>query len=454
MSMYAALKRLFSPSYAQSLRKNLPILDENFYWGPGSSPKVTDESIRPFKVDIKEEVLNDLQLRLKNTRRFTPPLENIAQEYGFNTNLLKNIIDFWKDEYNWREREIYLNQFPQFKTNIQGLDIHYLHVKPTSLPSHIEIYPLLILHGWPGSVREFYNLIPLLTKPMDGKNFAFEVIAPSIPGYAFSDASAKPGFAVPHAAVAFMNLMKRLGFDRYYLQGGDWGSQITTSLVSQYPKNVLGLHINMCISLMSVTLWKIILGSFWPSIVGISKEDQSKMMYPLSRIFKSLLAETGYYHIQATKPDTIGTALNDSPAGLAAYILEKFSTGTNPNYRALEDGGLLEKFTYTDLLDNVMLYWVTNSATTAARFYAEQYSKENRRVNIDSFQLPKEVPIAFLKAPYEIMYQPDSLLRDRYPNIVQSTELTHGGHFLALEEPQTLAADLFSAVEKMRISRK
>lgn len=166
------------------------------------------------------QVIVDLNRRLKSTRPFTPPLEGIRQEYGFNTDTLKEIVAFWKDKYIWREREKFLNQFPQFTTTIQGLKIHFLRVKPED--KKIPTVPLLLLHGWPGSVREFYRMIPML---LDAKKygFAFEIIAPSLPGFAFSDAATKPGLGPPQIGSVFNNLMKRLGFDKYYVQGGDWG---------------------------------------------------------------------------------------------------------------------------------------------------------------------------------------------------------------------------------------
>ncbi|KAI4471858.1 epoxide hydrolase 1-related [Holotrichia oblita] len=196
----------------------LPVL-ENTWWGPGD-PKKVDTSIRPFKINIPQKVIDDLNQRLQNARPFTPPLEGIQHQYGINTKLLSEVVEFWKTKYNWKERQTFLNQYPQFKTNIQGLDIHFLHVKPTNTKG-LKVLPLLLLHGWPGSVREFYELIPLLTKPQPGKDFVFEIIAPSLPGYGFSDAAAKPGLSAVKMSAIFRNLMHRLGFNKFYIQGGD-----------------------------------------------------------------------------------------------------------------------------------------------------------------------------------------------------------------------------------------
>lgn len=248
------------------------------------------------------QVLKDLKTRLANTRPLTPPLEGIQQQYGFNTNTLKEIINYWKNDYNWRQREKHLNQFPQFTTSIQGLNIHFIHAKPSD--PGVKTFPLLIAHGWPGTVVEFYKIIPLLTKYQEKYGFAFEVIAPSLPGYAFSDGASKPGLGTPAMAPIFRTLMKRLGFDEFYVQGGDWGSYVVKNLATLYPDNVLGLHTNMGFSSSKKSLIKVLLGALWPSLVVDAQHEH--LMYPLSSKLKSYIEESGYFHLQATKPDTIG----------------------------------------------------------------------------------------------------------------------------------------------------
>lgn len=244
--------------------------------------------------------------RLEKTRLTVPPLEGIHFQYGFNTDTLKKIITFWQKEYKWRDREIFLNKFPQFTTKIQGLDLHFIHVKPKITdPAIKKTIPLLLLHGWPGSVREFYSLIPLLTtKPQHGADFVFEVVAPSLPGYGFSQAAVKPGLGTAQIAVVFNNLMKRLGHDKYYVQGGDWGSQIASNMGVFYPNNVLGLHLNLCtVSNLCNTL-KIAVASLFPRLI-VEEKDVDKL-YPLGEKFGNTLLESGYFHLQATKPDTVG----------------------------------------------------------------------------------------------------------------------------------------------------
>lgn len=241
---------------------------------------------------------------MKNARPLTPPLEGIEHEYGMNTKLLQEIVEYWQKEYNWKERQAFLNKFPQFTVSVQGLRIHYLHVKPEN-PDNLNVLPLLLLHGWPGSVCEFYKIIPLLTTPQPGRNFVFEVIVPSLPGYGFSEAAVRPGLGGVQVAVLFKNLMKRLDFEKFYVQGGDWGAIIGTNMATIFPEHVIGFHTNF--SVTSNTLWNIIklaVCSYYPTL--LVREDQVHKVYPLSTNFVNTLLETGYSHLQATKPDTVG----------------------------------------------------------------------------------------------------------------------------------------------------
>lgn len=240
---------------------------------------------------------------MKNYRKPPQPLEKTKQEYGFNSNILRLLTEFWIDNYNWKEREIFLNSYPQYITQIQGLKLHYLHVKPENAHNKI-IKPLLLLHGWPGSVREFYEMIPYLVKPKSNTNFVFEVIAPSLPGFGFSSGSAKPGLGTAEISLVLKNLMKRLNFDKFYVQGGDWGAVIAAEMGILFPENVLGIHSNMCFVNNLKSTLKMFLGSLKTSFV-VDKEHEH-LMYPLSKIYSNLLLESGYMHIQSTKPDTIG----------------------------------------------------------------------------------------------------------------------------------------------------
>nr|CAD7403396.1 unnamed protein product [Timema poppensis] len=402
---------------------------ESTWWGPGQ-PHNVDKSIRPFRINISQEVLDDLNTRLQHVK-LTPPLEGIGFQYGFNTDYLKKVVDFWRTKYNWREREAYLNSFPQFKTQVDGLDLHFLHVKPKQVPPSTRVLPLLLLHGWPGSVREFYEIIPLLTTPREGVNFVFEVVVPSLPGYGFSEGASKPGLGAAQMAVVFKDLMARLGFDKFYLQGGDWGGIIGANMATLFQEKVLGFHSNFCNTSPPLYYIKLILGSFWPTL--IVDEKHVDKTYPLSTHFSFLVEES--------------VALTDSPVGLAAYILEKFSLGTNAKFRSKSDGGLTHKFQLADLLDNVMIYWVTGSITTSVRLYSEGFSRAQRELGILS--IPTKVPTACVWFPNEIRYYPEYFLREKYHNLLQNSHMKQGGHFAALEEPKLLAEDIFSAIKIM-----
>nr|AIN34709.1 fatty alcohol acetyltransferase [Agrotis segetum] len=421
----------------------LPKLDLEQHWGPYPIDMKPDNSIRPFTIEFSDVIVNDLRERLLHRRSFTPPLENAGFTYGFNTHFLTQVLDFWQNKYNFKEREQFLNKYEHFVTNIQGLDIHYMHVKP-KVPGNVTVVPLLLIHGWPGSIREFYEIIPKLTTPRPNQEFVFEVIAPSIPGFGFSQAPVRAGMGPIQVSVIFRNLMQRIGHDEYYVQGGDYGSAIGSVMATLFPENILGYHTNM--PMVAVNTWVSIytvLGSLWPNfIVEPSVQDR---MYPLSKHIGKVIEETGYFHIQATKPDTVGIALSDSPAGLAAYILEKFSTWTNMENKKASDGALLQKFSLTHLLDNVMIYWASNTITSSMRHYVEGYKQL-----MFTDRIPTEVPTWGIKFKHEISFQPDSILKLKYKNYLHSSVVEDGGHFAAMELPDVLADDIFDAVHMFR----
>ncbi|GFY53629.1 epoxide hydrolase 1 [Trichonephila inaurata madagascariensis] len=352
------------------VEKDLSGYEEGWY-GKGSKPKegADDTSIHPFKISIPDEILLDLKERLQRAR-YEPSLEDSKFEYGFNSDYLKSVIEYWGKEYNWRKQEEQLNKFSHFKTRIEGIDVHFVHVKP-NIPEgrQLKRLPLLAVHGWPGSFYEFYKMIPFLTTPNPEQDFVFEVICPSIPGYGFSSSPCKKGFDARAASRLFLTLMERLGHDHFYVQGGDWGSLIVTILGKYYPSRIIGVHVNMYSSgPKSWDIFKAVAIAYFPSLVSPA---EYKGLFPFWERFKTILQESGYFHIQATKPDTIGSGLADSPVGLAAYILEKFSTWTNLKNRLSENGNLTENFTLDELLTNVMIYWVNNNITSSVRFYKE-----------------------------------------------------------------------------------
>lgn len=412
------------------------------WWGD-KGRKEDDTTVKPFKINVPDEVLHDLMSRLNSTRPFYPPLEGVGFRYGFNTNYLQTILDFWKTKYLWREREKFLNSLPQFTTEVAGLKIHMIHVKPTKTDG-LTVLPLLLVHGWPGSLREFYKLIPLLTTPRSGEKIVFEVIAPHLPGYGFSQGTNRPGLGAAEIAVLFDTLMQRLGFKNYYLQGGDWGAVITTHMAALFPERVKGLHSNMCVAQMRLLNYiKLFVGSYFPSLVV--EPNEIEHVYPMSKPFFFLLEEGGYFHLQATKPDTVGVALRDSPIGLATYILEKFSTWTNSEWRTLADGGLQKKYDIADLLDNVMIYWVTGSITSSMRLYSETFSSKQFSLGMD--YAPVNVPTVCARFRYELSYQPKFVLKQKYKKLVAVSDFDNGGHFAAFENPQEVAGDVWKSMK-------
>ncbi|XP_063372935.1 juvenile hormone epoxide hydrolase-like [Cydia amplana] len=426
----------------------LPAMDGQAWWGPKLQAK-QDTSVRPFIVQFTAPMVHDLKERLKNHRKWTPPLENVGFEYGFNSKQLDSWVSYWAEKYNFTERERFFNKFAQFKTNIQGLDIHFIRIKP-EVPAGVEVVPMLFMHGWPGSVREFYEALPLLTAVSKDRDFAIEAIVPSLPGYGFSDAAVRPGLGAAEMAVVMRNLMHRLGFNKYYIQGGDWGSLIASCMATLFPGEILGHHTNMGAAMSTKANLLNALGAFLPSFVVES--HLADRMYPLTANFVRLIEETGYMHIQATKPDTIGAAISDSPVGLLAYILEKFSTWTKNEYKLLPDGGLLKHWSRDQLLDNLMCYWATNSFTTSVRLYSESFNKRHFGLQLD--EIPTPVPTWVIQAKNEIAFLSARILRTKFPNLVQANAIDDGGHFLAFELPKVFSEDVLKAVTAFRKLKK
>ncbi|CAB3383154.1 Hypothetical predicted protein [Cloeon dipterum] len=426
----------------------VPEVDKNAYWGAGD-PKPDDPAIKPFKINVPDSALQDLKTRLNLETRYQKSLEGANFEYGMNPKVLLEVVDFWKNKYDWREREALLNSLPQFLTQVSGLRIHFIHAKPDKVPAGVKVVPLLLLHGWPGTIKEFYSIIPLLTKPRDGFDFVFEVIAPSLPGYGFSEAAHKKHLSTPQMAVIFQKLMTRLGHKKFYLQGGDWGSLIATDLSILYPDSILGLHLNMCGAMGNKANLYLLAASIYPTL--FMDQQIANGLYPLSDMFSNLILEMGYMHIQATKPDTIGVALTNTPVGLAAYILEKFSTWTNQVYRNRADGGLTEKFKLEDLLDNVMIYWLSGNVASSMRLYSEVFNKKHTGEGWDD--VPCKVPTVCARFPNELIIQPEFIIKLKYPNLLPSPEANEadyevhrpprGGHFAAFEEPELVANSVF-----------
>ncbi|KAM9476870.1 epoxide hydrolase 1-like [Clarias gariepinus] len=415
------------------------------WWRVGEKPLTEDRTIRPFVVETSEEMIEDLYQRIDQTR-YTDCLQDARFHYGFNSTHLQKVTSYWRHEFNWEKQVKVLNKYPHFKTNIEGIDVHFIHVKPVQRFGQ-KVLPLVIVHGWPGSFFEFYRILPMLTQT-DG-DIVFEVICPSIPGYGYSEAPQVQGFNSIDAARIFHKLMERLGFNQYYLQGGDWGAIITSNMAQIKPECVKGLHLNMISARAggTTTVLSLIIGRYLPFLVGFTREDVRRIYPFMQKNVYEKLKESGYMHIQATKPDTAGCALNNSPVGLAAYILEKFSSWTDLENRNLEDGGLTRKFSLDDLLTNIMIYWTTGSIIPSMRFY-----KENVK-NLQHTVTKVYVPTGLAAFPHELMHCPWTWAATRFTDIRSYTYMPRGGHFAAFEEPELLAQDLLQFVKKVESKR-
>lgn len=315
------------------------------------------------------------------------------------------------------------------------MNIHFLHANPTNNNESRPVIPVLLLHGWPGSVREFYELIPLLTNDYnnDDLDVSFEVIAPSLPGFGWSEGSSKQGFGVFEMSIVLRNLMLRLGHTQFYIQGGDWGSVIGSAIATLFPENVIGYHSNMCVVPTALSVFKSVVANFYPSY--FINEKYESFVFPVREKLEHLIEETGFAHLQATKPDTIGAALTDNPVGLAAYILEKFSD-------------FFDTIDRDAILDNLTIYSLTNCFTTSARLYAEAYSKHELAHHLA--RIPTNVPTGCARFKNDIGHSLDWQLKDKYTNLIHSTYYEDGGHFAALEVPELLHKDFVTFVRTVQ----
>jgi pimeloyl-ACP methyl ester carboxylesterase len=380
---------------------------------------------QPYRVHVEEEVLADLDRRLADTR-WPDEINESGWDYGFPLDYLKDLVSYWRTNFDWRQWEEHLNAFLNFRTDIGGLGIHYLHVRGRG-PNPL---PLLLTHGWPGSVLEFLKILPLLTDPgAHGGDpaDAFDVIAPSLPGYGFSDRPSGRGVTSYRIAELWRQLMTELGYERFGAQGGDWGASVATWLGLTAPERVVAIHLNY------------IPGSYTPYLGAGARE--------LSQVERAFIeerdrwrdSEGAYGHIQRTKPQTVAVGLNDSPAGLAAWIVEKFRTWS-------DCGGEVERrFSKDELLANVTLYWVTQTIGSSIRLYLEsgqtpvRFGPEER----------VRVPCGIARFPVEIPMPPREFV-ERHYNVVRWTEMPSGGHFAAAEEPKLLADDIREFFQPMR----
>jgi epoxide hydrolase len=381
---------------------------------------IASPAISPFSYRAPQSALDDLRERLAQAR--WPEREPVADwSQGVPLERLRALVAYWQTAYDWRRCETALNGFDQYRTAIDGLDIHFLHVRSP----HPEALPILITHGWPGSVIEFLKIIGPLTDPSahgGEAQDAFHVVAPSLPGFGFSGKPAEPGWNAGRTARAWAELMERLGYERYVAQGGDWGSVISTEMARQQPQGLAGIHLNMPFVIPD------------PIPTGaLSAEEQRAV----ARYQRFLSDGFGYFHLQATRPQTIGYALTDSPVGQAAWIYEKFQAWTD------NDGDPEEALTRDEMLDVITLYWLTETATSSARIYLENAAVVGAPPVID-------IPVGCSIFPREIVPAPRSWAERVYPELIYWNELDRGGHFAAFEEPALFAQELRDCFRSLR----
>ena len=376
--------------------------------------------IKPFQVDIAQADLDDLQRRLMHIRwpeRETP----VDWSQGAPLAYVKELCGYWREQYDWRRCESWLNGLPQFTTEIDGLDFHFLHVRS----SNENALPLVMTHGWPGSIIEFSKVIGPLTEPASyggSDDDAFHLVCPTLPGFGFSGKPSEPGWGVERIGIAWGQLMARLGYDRYVAQGGDWGAAVTCSMGITETRHCAGIHTNMPILSPSEALQ------------GLSEYENDALAS--AQYYWDW--DSGYAKEQSTRPQTIGYGLVDSPVAQAAWIIEKFWAWTD------SDGHPENVLTRDELLDNVMMYWLPSAGASSARIYWESFSL------IGTPQAPIEMPSGVSMFPNEIFRASRRWVEERFKNLVHYNVLEKGGHFAAFEQPSTFVDEVRTCFRHMR----
>jgi pimeloyl-ACP methyl ester carboxylesterase len=396
-----------------------------------SASAIADTSIRPFQVHVPEAALADLRRRIAETR--WPDKETVTdRSQGNQLAKLQEIVRYWGSDYDWRKVEARLNALPMFMTEIDGVDIHFIHVRS----KHENALPLIVTHGWPGSIIEQLKIIDPLTNPTAhgaSASDAFHLVIPSMPGYGFSGKPKGTGWNPDRIARAWAELMKRLGYTRYVAQGGDWGSPVSSAMARQAAPGLLGIHINLPATVPSDVA--MVLAGGGPAPVELSEKERAAFD-SLDTFFKKYRA---YGAIMGTRPQAIGYGLADSPVGLAAWIFD---------YNNGEPERLLNRH---DVLDNITLYWLTNTPTSAARIYWET---SGQSIILAAAQKTAEIslPVAITVFPGEVYRAPETWARRAYHNLIYFNEVGKGGHFAAWEQPELFSAELRKAFRPLRKS--
>jgi pimeloyl-ACP methyl ester carboxylesterase len=396
-----------------------------------------DSSIRPFRVHVSDAALMDLKSRIRATR--WPDKETVPdQSQGAQLARLQPLVQYWGSGYDWRRAEARLNALPQFTTNIDGLDIHFIQVKSKEKNA----MPLLITHGWPGSVLEFVGTIGPLTDPVAHGGTAadaFDVVIPSIPGYGFSSRPTAPGWGPEHVAQLWTELMRRLGYTRYVAQGGDWGAVITTELARQAPPGLLGIHLNLPAAIPPEVAAALATGGPAPA----SLSDPERAAFEGSRKY-SMSGSAAYFVMLSARPQAVGYGLNDSPVGLAAFMLvhpgfAKWTYGDDPAKTPTKD----------QVLDDFTLYWLTNTSTSAGRLYWE--NKGRSPTGSATWKTTElSLPVAVTNFQEDAYQPPETWVRRAYKNVMYFHEVPKGGHFAAWEQPELFASELRAAFRSLR----
>ncbi len=395
---------------------------------------MTDESIRPFEFHVPQAQLDDLRRRIAETR--WPDKETVNDDsQGIQLARVQELVRYWGTDYDWRKAEAELNALPQFITNIDGVDIQFVHVRSR----HPNALPLLLTHGWPGSMFEFIKTIGPLTDPTSyggSADDAFDVIIPSIPGHGFSGKPTELGWGPDRTAKAWDVLMKRLGYKNYVSQGGDHGSVISDALARQAPEGLRAIHLNMPATIPGNLVKPINSGEPAPAELTAPEREAYQS---LSSFFGRNAA---YGAMMVTRPQTIGFPLADSPSGLAAWIYEKLAQWSD------SDGNPERVFTKDEMLNDITLYWLTNTGASASRFYWEN---NNNNFSAEAQKTRDiKVPVAISVFPKEIYRAPESWSEQAYPSLYYYNQVEKGGHFAAWEQPQLFADELRAAFKSVR----
>ena len=376
-------------------------------------------SITPFEIVVPDAAINDLKTRLQNTR-LPDQISETTWEYGTDKTYLTELIDYWENEFDWKEQERTLNEFDHFKTEIDEIEMHFIHQRS----EHPDAIPLMIVHGWPGSISEFSKIIDPLIDPVaygGSASDAFHVITPSLPGFGFSSAPTQPGYSPEKIAHILAALMEKIGYQRYAIAGGDWGAIINRHLAFNYPDRLIGLHSNMMLA--------------GPPTDREQRADVTQAEETARAARGAYMQnERAYQQIQGSKPQTLGYGLNDSPAGLAAWIVEKFHGWTDMPQGAT--GYLDNHFTKDELLTNIAIYWFTGTITSSTRIYYE-----NSKTPIETPLGYINVPTGAAIFPAEIFVTPRAWAESAY-DLRHWSVMTEGGHFAALEKPDLYLNDL------------